>query len=62
VTSLTKTCIVDSGSAEDEREETGERDGKEEMLLERMLVVLRRVIVKSGGNVDVEEIRNDDVA
>ena len=34
---LMKTCIVGSGSAEDAREETGDRDDKEEMLLERML-------------------------
>jgi len=51
VMSLTKTCIVDSGSADEEREETGESDGNEEMLLERMLTVICRVTVVVNVNV-----------
>lgn len=41
-TFLTNTCMVDSGSADDEREETGESEEREEMELERMLVISSR--------------------
>jgi len=34
---LMKTCMVGSGSADEAREDTGESDDMEEMLLERMM-------------------------
>jgi len=56
---LMKTCMVGSGSADEARDETGERDDMEETLLERMMRgrCVKRICWSRRDGVLVEESR-----